>query len=117
MRANFQARIYKLSLVQYQQLPSPLIHGWKVDEAGNLEVDWMDLLPAPEGIIELTYCTCKKGKCKSSCNNEKCCIFHGLRCTDLCQCNSCENMNEDDDTSSGDDDDYYNDEDQDMEKT
>ncbi|KAJ8048651.1 hypothetical protein HOLleu_01050 [Holothuria leucospilota] len=45
-RANFQGRIYKKSLQQCQDLPSPVGSGWKI-ENGTLIIDWMDLPPAP----------------------------------------------------------------------
>ena len=44
---------------------------------------------APEAILELVHCHCKKRKCISTCSCKK----NGLVCTDLCKCMECENEN------------------------
>ena len=71
-----------------------------------LEVDWCSLPPAPEQILELTNCTCKKGRCSvpKSCGRtaqEKttCCSELGMHCTELCTCkewNNCRDEGPDD---------------------
>ncbi|PIK58297.1 hypothetical protein BSL78_04803 [Apostichopus japonicus] len=93
LRANFQARIYKLSLMKNQDLPSPSEHGWIFDD-GHLAIHWMSLPPAPESIIELGNCSCKKNKCQLPNAGDSCCISFGLPCTDLCQCKGCENISQ-----------------------
>lgn len=48
-----------------------------------------DILPAPLFSIELNSCSCKKTKCtKGKCS----CYQNHLKCTDLCNCNDCENI-------------------------
>ena len=89
-RANFQASIHKRSLLQHQNLPSPEGNGWKMDD-GELAIDWMDLAPAPDSIIELAFCKCKGTKCTPPDADDTCCASRGLRCTDLCQCRNCNN--------------------------
>ena len=43
--------------------------------------------PAPESILELIVCSCKR-KCGSGCQ----CLQHGLNCTDVCPCSyTCNN--------------------------
>ena len=91
LRANFQAKIYKLSLTPKQDLPSPKDHGWKFDDDGNLIIDWMSLPSAPDSINELAYCNCKKSNCQAPKANDKCCVSLGLKCTALCQCKGCVN--------------------------
>ena len=59
--------------------------------------------PAPESILELIVCSCKR-KCGSGCQ----CLQHGLNCTDVCPCSyTCNNSladgwNDDDDNDSRD---------------
>ena len=52
--------------------------------------------PAPNSILELVSCNCKKKKCES----QSClCVSHGLHCVvcvDLCGCIECFNMSADD---------------------
>ena len=56
------------------------------------------LIPSPckkpvldEFIINLVSCNCRKSKCST---NQCVCKNHGLNCTDLCNCNECENNDE-----------------------
>ena len=42
--------------------PSPDGFGWKVDDDG-INVTWMAQKPAPDGILDLVSCGCKKSKC------------------------------------------------------
>ena len=51
-RANYQSRIWKLSLQSVIEAPSPTLHGWKQaeDDDEELLIDWMDCLPAPEEV-------------------------------------------------------------------
>ena len=59
---------------------------------GQLVVDWTEQKAAPDAVIEMMSCTCKK-----TCNKEKCtCISNGLPCTDVCKCNSCTNRHVED---------------------
>ena len=51
------------------------------------------LLPEPESIIKLTVCGCKTG-----CNNNmrKCLKNGGLKRTEMCKCENCENVESED---------------------
>ena len=51
------------------------------------------LPPAPESIIELTVCGCK-----TCCNSNRCkCLKNGrLKCTEMCKCENCENVEAED---------------------
>jgi len=60
----------------------------------------MLLLLAPEQVLQLISCGCKK----SGCITRGCvCRMHGLPCTDLCNCVSCENKKDIDHDRSDDD--------------
>ena len=86
-RANYQACIWKQSLNPMVQLPSPDENGWKKED-GKLCVEWLTGLPAPQEILKLTHCSCKK----TACGNTRCsCCKAQLRCTPLCACIGCQN--------------------------
>ena len=80
-RANYQAYIWKHALEARIEIPDPQGHGWsQVDE--NLIIDWTNLPPAPESVLEFISCGCK-GRCDS----RRCsCVRNGLPCTDVCSC-------------------------------
>lgn len=90
-RANYQAAIYKRALDPHPVVPSPHGHGWKVN-SDDIFIHWMDLPPAPNSVMELAHCPCKKSQCaKGKCS----CLENNLLCTDLCKCSNCENMQSD----------------------
>ncbi|KAL8567345.1 hypothetical protein ACOMHN_001733 [Nucella lapillus] len=90
----------------------PTQSGWKVENQNGTEVlvvDWMDVRPAPEAVIELLAC-----KCTRACTAlEFTCIQHGLKCSDMCKLKECDNQPVDDDLEDvselADDDDFDND--------
>lgn len=52
-----------------------------------MEFVWLGTKPAPEEVLELMSCTCKR-----VCSVETCsCLRAGLKCTDMCTL-QCENM-------------------------
>lgn len=52
-----------------------------------MEFVWLGSKPAPEEVLELMSCTCKR-----VCSVETCsCLRAGLKCTDMCTL-QCENM-------------------------
>ena len=76
-------------------VPSPVGHGWYRERSSNneeeLQIDWMDGLPAPEAVLKLMSC-----KCVSACREPNCpCLANGLRCTDMCKLQDCDNQAED----------------------
>ena len=66
--------------------PSPVGHGWKLED-NQLQIVWGTQEPAPESILECVHCKCQKGYKTRRCS----CYKSDLKCTELCQCNSCEN--------------------------
>ncbi|KAL8610714.1 hypothetical protein ACOMHN_016697 [Nucella lapillus] len=111
-RANFQAGLWRRSLSHDPDAPDPTQSGWKVENQNGTEVlvvDWMDVRPAPEAVIELLAC-----KCTRACTALECtCIQHGLKCSDMCKLKECDNqpVNADleDVSELADDDDFDND--------
>ena len=98
-RVAFQARIWWLALEPIIANPSITDFGWRVVD-GNVNVVWMTLPPAPEGVLENVSCGCKSG-----CSTKRCvCKKADLGCTSMCSCTSnCQNLREID--GEGDDDD------------
>jgi hypothetical protein len=79
--------------------------GWNVSFS-TLEFIWLGSKPAPEEVMELLSCTCKR-----RCTEDICfCLKAGLKCTKMCSLN-CDNMpSEDDETVLGADSDDEDDE-------
>ena len=93
MRANYQAGIWRASLQQHPQIPSPLDHGWAKNENDQLTIQWMQGSPAPEAVLQLLSCNCSR-QCKlPDCQ----CLRSGLKCTTLCKLQTCVNQHEEDD--------------------
>lgn len=61
-RANYQCRIWSLSLESFPDVPTPIEHGWILED-GDLTIDWSSDLPAPEAVMQLLSCVCSK-KCE-----------------------------------------------------
>ena len=89
-RANYQTAVWKNAPTNNQVL-SPAGKRWALesDEGGQrLDTVWMSGSPAPNAVIELLACTCKR-VCKS---NTCECILNGLKCSDLCRLADCSNQ-------------------------
>jgi hypothetical protein len=55
---------------------------------GNVRVKWMTMPAAPDGILENVNCGCKSG-----CSTRRCaCVKAELKCTGLCACRDCLNI-------------------------
>lgn len=87
-RASYQAFVWKRALESNPDIPSPVGHGWEV-KIDQLNVVWMENQPAPESVLELVTCQCRKSHCTSSCQ----CRVLSMECTDICKCRgNCENI-------------------------
>ena len=87
-RANYQAFIWKKALEIDPKIPDPERHGWELVD-GKLRVLWMKNKVAPEEILELLVCKCKRKKCLEECQ----CVQLKIPCTDICKCkNFCDNQ-------------------------
>lgn len=99
-RANFQAVAWNHCLSPELQLPPADGNGWQLTSDGQLEIVWMTRPSAPDSMIECVQC-----KCKTGCKTQRCsCLKTGLRCTELCSCNDCQNdqLKTDEDNGNGD---------------
>ena len=107
--------MWKTSLSNDATVPSPNGHGWKISY-DTLDFVWMTQRPAPDSMLELITCSCRRQKCPGSCQ----CVIHGLLCTELCNCSGeCDNhndeqMSEDDASGEKEDDAYSDDSDMDI---
>lgn len=96
-RSWYQTAIWRSCLESFIRPPSPTAHGW-VEKDGSLQVVWMTQQPAPQQVLAVMYCRCKKG-----CQSGRCgCKQNSLKCTDLCQCTDCVNKDKDDDADATD---------------
>ena len=110
-RSVYQAAIWKNALNATVECPNITNHGWLVDDKGNVSIDWMDLPPAPDGILQNIECSCKKG-----CASNRCaCVKANLSCTSLCKCIDCINGKENRDELSDSEEDSEGEEDSDNE--
>ena len=66
MRANYQAAVWRRSLVQDQDLPSPIGNGWQLSDDGDINIHWSNLPCAPESVLKTVHCACKTGGCGSA---------------------------------------------------
>ena len=88
-RSNYQGLVWKNALEIEQDIPDPDGYGWKLVD-GCLNVHWMDNEPAPNEILELVVCECRRQKCA----DEFQCLQLQIPCTDICKCKSeCNNQN------------------------
>ncbi len=94
LRANYQAAIWRRSLECFPDIPKPSEgHGWELNSEGELIIQWMTGLPAPDVVLSLISC-----KCARSCRQLDCsCMIIGLKCTAACKLQSCTNMAQEDD--------------------
>lgn len=107
LRVHIQARVWGQASIALQdpQL-DPLQNGYHKEFDGQLKPTMTDTLPAPKAVIEMVRC-----QCKTDCSSARCsCRTKNLSCTDLCQCDSeyqndedTQNKYETDDDDDGDD--------------
>ena len=90
--------MWKRCLENDPQAPDPVGNGWTVetaDDKDSFAIDWMNIQPATDAVLELLACTCSK-----ECTTESCvCLRNGLKCTDKCQLQTCDNQPPIDDTA------------------
>ena len=78
-RANFQSGIWHRAIFPSPDIPCPSSHGWEVS-ANSINIKWLSSKTAPEEVLELISCTCKRSCTTSDCS----CWAAGLNCTDMC---------------------------------
>ena len=88
MRANYQVGIWRRCLEPDPEIPYPIDHGWVIDAPDVLSVDWLNGPVAPDDVMEMLSC-----KCKRQCSSPDCvCIKNGLKCTYMCSLQTCGNI-------------------------
>ena len=87
LHANYQSAVWRRALESNPIYPSIEDHGWKMTTE-RIKIQWMTCRPAPDQVLDLLSCDCKRG-----CQPEKCsCLTNILKCTDLCGCEDWENV-------------------------
>ena len=86
-RAAYQCFIWRNACEPILSLPSPIDNGWVEDSEGFLQPEFMIFDSAPESILELVSCKCKKGCKTNACS----CRKTGLNCCGACLCKDCTN--------------------------
>lgn len=81
LRSNYQCFIWRKALERQPCLPEPIDHGWELCD-GSLEPVWTKEPTAPEEMLQLVRCQCKKTQCLSRCA----CMKLKLPCTSACNC-------------------------------
>ena len=81
-RANYIAMIWRKATESHPSLPSPVEYGWQLlsDDGPYIAIRSSDP-PAPEAVMNLIKCGCKKG-CTGLCS----CRSNSIPCTELCGC-------------------------------
>ena len=59
----------------------------------TLTVEWMRRYPAPETVLQLLSCTCSRSYKLPECQ----CMNNGLKCTNLCKLQTCDNQPKEED--------------------
>ena len=89
-RANYQAAIWRHSLVPSITAPSPTSFGWISNLDTTLTIQWTERPLGHEANHPITVCGCLKTKCI---DNHCKCRRAGETCTPLfCKCKSCSNL-------------------------
>ena len=81
-RAQYMAMVWRKAAESHPSLPSPVGYGWQLLSDENTYVPVRCLNPpAPEALIKLLKCGCKKG-CMERCT----CRNNSIPCTEVCGC-------------------------------
>ena len=78
--ASYQCFIWRKCLEQSPDIPDLEVHGWKYENRLVLCI-WMNGLPAPNAVLSLLSCDCKRRCVKGKCA----CMVNGIKCTDMCR--------------------------------
>ena len=83
LHAHYQAIIWNQDATPCPNIPAQEGFGWTEESDQNCLVPIPTLLPpAPQAIIQLVKCGCKRSKCANTCT----CRMNNLNCTELCGC-------------------------------
>jgi hypothetical protein len=87
-RVCYQTKVWRSATHAHINPPSPAGFGWKIVD-GALAVEWLAGCTVPPDVLKLIKCACKKSGCKGpicACTNAN------LKCTALCTCIDCSNV-------------------------
>ena len=93
-RANYQAGVWRGALMPMPDIPEPDGHGWIKIADGGLDLDWIHRQVAPDAVLELLACQCKRKCVPDDCP----CMVNGFKCTYMCRLETCENQKVEDET-------------------
>ena len=93
LRPHYTTVVWKKPHIPHHDLLDPQDYGWKWSSSPSwYETVTTQLPPAPESIIHLTMCGCNAG-----CKTKRCkCKKNGLKCSEMCKCQDCENVEHED---------------------
>lgn len=80
-RAHYQVLEWRSACNPHPQLPDPTKFGWEKSTNHHSPVMSLNAC-APEWLINLVRCGCKKGRCAVNCK----CKSQSLKCTEICNC-------------------------------
>ena len=78
------------ALHPWAEAPSASGHGWSIGNDNSITINWITQLPAPQQLLELVSCSCKRDCVATKCS----CCSSGKQCTDVCQCVHCVNRSQ-----------------------
>ena len=81
-------------------IPEPDSNGWIERADGGLNLYWIQRQGAPDAVMELLACRCKR-KCAP---NDCPCMENTLKCTYMCRLQTCQNQKVEDNTFENDSD-------------
>lgn len=103
-RCHYQCTEWNRDTQAHPNLPTPTDYGWKLAN-GEFEPIMCTIPCAPEEILNLIKCACKKNNCSQRCK----CSTQKIHCTEMCECAAdpefCSNIRTDEKNS------YYTDSD------
>ena len=99
-RANYQAGVWRGPLLPMPNIPEPDGHGWIKRADGGLDLYWIHGQVAPDAVLELLACQCKRKCVPDDCP----CMVNGFKCTYMCRLQTCENQKVEDETFENDSD-------------
>ena len=87
---NYQSYVWKQALVSNPDISCPSGHEWLLRDDLS-KIHWMENMPAPESVLKMRVCECRKSACTNTCQ----CRILRLECTNLCKgSGSCNNETE-----------------------
>jgi len=88
-RSHYQCMEWNRDILPHPSLPTISNYGWS-NESGKYEPVMCDLPCAPEEVVNVIKCSCRKGRCAPPC---KCATQQPpMCCTEMCSCSGDEDL-------------------------